>query len=283
MGVAPRGLPPLGPSGSGGREEALSAPRKSHANIMHPSRHDSIRKGLQCLKAPEVKAPRRRDRRSHRGRGSPPGLTADSHCAGPAPIFPACCVHVLCRPASLRRACQPTPRAPSGDIWLHEIKHDGCRVIAPFPADRRGPCASALVVLHNRRRGVACDENGIAPFDRIRHHRHDESVFLYCLRPARAERLRPTPRSASGPQGHAHLWWPGPAPASGSTSTWKASVRLCSGTPVRLGLEGIVRKRKDSTYRSGRSPDWPKMKNPNAPAVACDDRRVCAHPPDEVA
>ena len=35
----------------------------------------------------------------------------------------------------------------------------------------------------------------------------------------------------------------------------------------KLGLEGIVSKRKDSAYRSGRSPDWLKMKNPTAPAV----------------
>jgi bifunctional non-homologous end joining protein LigD len=34
-----------------------------------------------------------------------------------------------------------------------------------------------------------------------------------------------------------------------------------------LGLEGIVSKRKDSPYRSDRSPDWLKLKNPNAPAV----------------
>jgi bifunctional non-homologous end joining protein LigD len=33
----------------------------------------------------------------------------------------------------------------------------------------------------------------------------------------------------------------------------------------KLGLEGIVSKRKDSAYRSGRSPDWLKMKNPNEP------------------
>ena len=33
------------------------------------------------------------------------------------------------------------------------------------------------------------------------------------------------------------------------------------------GLEGIVSKRKDSSYRSGRSPDWLKMKNADAPAV----------------
>ena len=34
----------------------------------------------------------------------------------------------------------------------------------------------------------------------------------------------------------------------------------------KLGLEGIVSKRI-SAYRSGRSPDWLKMKNANAPAV----------------
>ena len=35
----------------------------------------------------------------------------------------------------------------------------------------------------------------------------------------------------------------------------------------KLGLEGIVSKRRDSFYRSGRSADWIKSKNPNAPAV----------------
>jgi ATP-dependent DNA ligase len=35
----------------------------------------------------------------------------------------------------------------------------------------------------------------------------------------------------------------------------------------KMGLEGIVSKRKDSAYRSGRSPDWLKMKNPACTAV----------------
>jgi len=35
----------------------------------------------------------------------------------------------------------------------------------------------------------------------------------------------------------------------------------------KMGLEGIVSKRKDSLYQSGRSRDWLKMKNPAAPAV----------------
>jgi ATP-dependent DNA ligase len=34
-----------------------------------------------------------------------------------------------------------------------------------------------------------------------------------------------------------------------------------------LGCEGVVSKRKNSRYRSGRSRDWVKTKNPAAPAV----------------
>jgi bifunctional non-homologous end joining protein LigD len=35
----------------------------------------------------------------------------------------------------------------------------------------------------------------------------------------------------------------------------------------KLGLEGIVSKRKNSLYRSGRSAHWLKMKNPACAAV----------------
>ena len=34
-----------------------------------------------------------------------------------------------------------------------------------------------------------------------------------------------------------------------------------------MGLEGIISKRKDTLYRSGRSLDWLKMKNPACAAV----------------
>jgi ATP-dependent DNA ligase len=34
-----------------------------------------------------------------------------------------------------------------------------------------------------------------------------------------------------------------------------------------IGVEGIVSKRKGSVYRSGRSHDWIKVKNPESPAV----------------
>jgi hypothetical protein len=35
----------------------------------------------------------------------------------------------------------------------------------------------------------------------------------------------------------------------------------------RLGLEGIVSKRLSASYRSGRSTEWLKIKNPNSPAM----------------
>ena len=34
-----------------------------------------------------------------------------------------------------------------------------------------------------------------------------------------------------------------------------------------LGLEGMAAKRRDRPYRSDRSPDWIKVKNPDAPAA----------------
>ena len=35
----------------------------------------------------------------------------------------------------------------------------------------------------------------------------------------------------------------------------------------QLGIEGLVSKRLGSRYRSGRTSDWLKFKNPEAPAV----------------
>ena len=89
-----------------------------------------------------------------------------------------------------------------------------------------------------------------------------------CLRPDRAERGRPAARSARGPQGDAHV-----GPGQGRRGIrFNEHLEFDDGEAVfrhacRMGLEGIVSKRKDSTYRSGRSPDWLKMKNPACEAV----------------
>jgi bifunctional non-homologous end joining protein LigD len=55
-----------------------------------------------------------------------------------------------------------------------------------------------------------------------------------------------------------------------------------------MGLEGIVSKRKDSPYRSGRSSDWLKMKNPVCAALKREaeedgDGKACSLARSEVA
>ena len=45
------------------------------------------------------------------------------------------------------------------------------------------------------------------------------------------------------------------------------SVQAVSRHACKMGLEGIVSKRLGSRYRSGRTSDWLKFKNPEAPAV----------------
>ena len=43
----------------------------------------------------------------------------------------------------------------------------------------------------------------------------------------------------------------------------------------QMGLEGIVSKRLGSRYRSGRTSDWLKFKNPDAPAVKREAEEDC--------
>jgi len=98
--------------------------------------------------------------------------------------------------------CLPSsaPQAPSGEEWSHEIKHDGFRVIARKEGtrvklysrpgndltDRFPLIVEALSKLRPRSciidgEAVACGDDGIASFDRIRYRHHDASVFLYAF------------------------------------------------------------------------------------------------------
>src|SRR5271169_5761034 len=93
-------------------------------------------------------------------------------------------------PAGFIAPCLPTsaPRPPRGALWLHEIKHDGFRVIARKSGQRvrlysrpgndltkRFPLiVEAVTRLRSLSciidgEAVACDDDGIASFDRIRH------------------------------------------------------------------------------------------------------------------
>src|SRR5215467_10416660 len=98
--------------------------------------------------------------------------------------------------------CLPTKAdtLPSGGLWIHEIKHDGFRLVArkigaqvrlySRPGndltDRFRLIVDTLANLRTRSciidgEAVACDDNGLAVFERIRYRRHDGRVFLYAF------------------------------------------------------------------------------------------------------
>ena len=191
-------------------------------------------------------------------------------------------------PAGFIAPCLPTKAdtLPSGGLWFHEIKHDGFRIIARKTGAQvklysrpgndltyRFPLiVETLARLRTRSciidgEAVACDDNGVTSFNRVRYRRHDESIFLYAfdLIELNGDDLRREPlevhkaalrsalaKASPGIRFNEHIEGDGPT----------VFAHAC-----KLGLEGIVSKRKDSPYRSGRSPDWLKMKNADAPAV----------------
>jgi ATP-dependent DNA ligase len=115
-------------------------------------------------------------------------------------VAPFYSVHMLQRilPAGFIAPCLPTKtdKLPSGSQWLHEIKHDGFRIIARKDGEqvrlysrpgndltRRFPLiVETLARLRSRSciidgEAVACDDRGVASFDLVRHHRATIACF----------------------------------------------------------------------------------------------------------
>ena len=98
--------------------------------------------------------------------------------------------------------CLPSPAAkpPAGAGWLHEIKHDGFRMLVRrdaagvrlftrnghdwtgrFPLIARAALSLKAASCLIDGEAVACDDDGLAVFDRLRYRRADGSVFLYAF------------------------------------------------------------------------------------------------------
>jgi bifunctional non-homologous end joining protein LigD len=184
--------------------------------------------------------------------------------------------------------CLPSPAKapPSGPGWLHEIKHDGFRILArrdsagvrlitragndlsarfPFIAKAIDslPVYSCLI----DGEVIVCDENGLAAFDLIRRHgtiaNAEHCAFDLLELDGRDLRSEPIEKRKellaellSGSQ--LNLVFNECYEEDGATVFREA---------CELGCEGIVSKRFGSPYRSGRSPHWVKVQNPKAPAV----------------
>jgi bifunctional non-homologous end joining protein LigD len=193
------------------------------------------------------------------------------------------------RPGSgIIERCLPSPAKapPSGPGWIHEIKHDGFRIMARrdsagvrlitrngndftsrFPfiamAVSKLPVRSCLI----DGEAIVCDGNGLAVFDLIRGYGSKASAVLCTFdlleldgkdlrREPIEERKRLLAKLLHGLNLSIVL-----------NEHFEEDGAIVFREACKLGCEGIVSKRLGSPYRSGRSPHWVKVKNPTAPAV----------------
>lgn len=184
--------------------------------------------------------------------------------------------------------CLPSPSkvVPQGPLWVQEIKHDGYRLIVRRTGDRvrlltrrgydwtkRFPRAvdaltrlkASSITLDGE--AVVCGADGVSDFYRLHSQGCDELVFLYAFdllelngedyrteplqnRKAKLENL--LSRCIDGIMFNEHV---------------SSEGALIFKHACKLGLKGIVSKRIDMPYRSGRTKSWVKVKNPHSPAM----------------
>ena len=195
---------------------------------------------------------------------------------------------VTSRPNGFIEPCIPTRAAkpPAGPDWVHEIKHDGYRLIVRRDgesvrlftrrgydwSDRYPAIARAAAKLRAKSftidgEAVVCGPNGVAVFEALHRRGTVTEAMLYAfdLLELDGEDLRARPlaerkarlaklvgRSDRGIVYNEHT------DEDGATVFRHA---------CKLGLEGIVSKRLTAPYRSGPSRDWIKVKNPDGPAM----------------
>jgi bifunctional non-homologous end joining protein LigD len=195
-------------------------------------------------------------------------------------------------PPGFIEPCLPTIGyiAPVGPQWIYEIKHDGYRFICRRDGDcvrvfsRRGNdytdrvplIVSALKTLRVKSitldgEGVVCRTDGVSDFDRLRAavgRKGSGRAFLYAFDVLELD----------GVDLSRELWFERRKVLARLQRQFGDGIRLsqhldgADGSVVfkhacALGLEGIVAKRRDRPYRSGRCADWVKVKNPEAPAA----------------
>ena len=184
--------------------------------------------------------------------------------------------------------CLPRPakEPPAGPGWIHEIKHDGFRILAR--RDTRGvrlftrngydftarfpkivdavaslPVSSCLL----DGEAIVVDERGLSVFDALRYRLRDHAAVLCAfdlieldgedLRCARLEDRKRTLADIIR----------GTTDGIAFNKHFAGDGAIIFKHACALGCEGIVSKRLGSAYRSGRVDHWLKIKNPAAPAV----------------
>jgi bifunctional non-homologous end joining protein LigD len=184
--------------------------------------------------------------------------------------------------------CLPRPakEPPDGPEWIHEVKHDGFRILARKNGDRvrlttrngydftgRFPLAVAAIAALPARsclvdsEVIVCGDGGLSVFEllRYRHYDHLATLCAFDLLQFDDIDLRPLPLEERKAALKKLLRQTHPGIAYNRTFDVEGSIVFHHA--CKLGCEGIVSKRLGSPYRSGRSADWIKVKNPKTPAV----------------
>jgi bifunctional non-homologous end joining protein LigD len=179
--------------------------------------------------------------------------------------------------AGVIEPCIPTRalKPPVGPQWIHEIKHDGYRLIARLRDGRvrlftrRGydwteryplicKAVAAIPALSATIDGEAvwCDADGVAVFDRLHSRDCDAEVFLYAFDLLELDDNDLRPRSLEVRKDRlAKLIAKAPAGLRYSEHM-EGDGAVIFAHACLLGCEGIVSKRRDHIYRSGPTKAW---------------------------
>jgi bifunctional non-homologous end joining protein LigD len=193
------------------------------------------------------------------------------------------------RPSGFIEPCLPSKvaRPPSGPLWVHEIKHDGYRLMVRrdgsrvrcftrnghdwadrFPAivDAASRIQASAFLIDGE--AVIARDDGTPNFPALRSKRrgHEAVLFAFDLIERDGEDVRAYPLLA-------RKRWLAKLIGKAERRAIRFSEHLRGDGPTvfehvcRMGLEGIVSKRVDAPYRSGPSKVWVKSKNPASEAV----------------
>ena len=181
-------------------------------------------------------------------------------------------------PLGFIEPCLPTngSNVPIGPQWVFEIKHDGFRFICRRDGDRvrvfsrngrdwtdRVPLiAEELAKLRVKSvtldgEGVVCRPDGVSDFDKLRAAvgrlgSRDAFLYAFDLLEIDGEDLRPYEWHARRATLHSLIKRAGPGIRLSDHLDGDGAAAFRHA--CRMGLEGIVAKRRDQPYRSGRSP-----------------------------
>jgi bifunctional non-homologous end joining protein LigD len=186
-------------------------------------------------------------------------------------------------PVGFIRPCEPAlvDRPPAGAGWLHEVKHDGFRILvrklgerakvwsrrgADF-TDRFVGIAEAVRGLNVGRalidgEAVVLRDDGRSDFHALMAKRGGARATLVAFDLLRLEgvdlRLRPIEARRE-----TLMWLVDGVSGILFSDAITAEGAVVFAKACELGLEGVVSKREGSFYRSGKSRNWFKTKNPN--------------------